>query len=65
MVSNPSQKQRLCACSIQNSLEQQVKEMRIKHSVDRNSQTFHEMMKEYFKNEQELCDWVVNVWNLS
>ena len=51
MVSNPSQKQQLLTCSIQNSLEQQFKEMRIKRSVNRKTQTFHEMMKEYFRNE--------------
>ena len=37
--------------------------MRIQRSSEPSQQTFHEMMKEYFKNTQELCDWIINLWN--
>ena len=36
--------------------------MRIRRSENRLSQEYHEMMKNYFKNEHELCDWILNLW---
>ena len=36
--------------------------MRIRRSENRVSQEYHEMMKNYFKNENELCDWILNLW---
>ena len=35
---------------------------RIKRSPNPKRQTYFEVVKDYFKNEQELCDWVLNVW---
>ena len=37
-------------------------EMRIRHSENPSRQTFHEMVKNYFKNNQEFCDWIINLW---
>ena len=42
--------------------EARFSEMRIRRSENRVSQEYHEMMKNYFKNEQELCDWILNLW---
>ena len=36
--------------------------MRIRRSENRLSQEYHEIMKNYFKNEHELCDWILNPW---
>ena len=33
--------------------------MRTKRSV---SDEYFKMMKKYFKNENELCDWILNLW---
>ena len=41
--------------------EAQFSAMRIRRSQNRVSQEYHEMMKNYFKNEQELCDWILNL----
>ena len=68
MVLCGSSTQQLFACSNQNSvmsteeMDQKFKEMRIKQSSNPKSQTFFEIIKAYFKNEQEMCDWILNVW---
>ena len=43
--------------------EAKFSEMRIRRSDNPARQSYHEMMKNYFKNEQELCDWIINLWN--
>ena len=45
-----------------NYFEARFSEMRIRRSENPARQTFHEMMKNYFKNNQELCDWIINLW---
>ena len=40
--------------------ETQFSEMRMRRNGVR--QEYHEMMKNYFKNEHELCDWILNLW---
>ena len=42
--------------------EARFSEMRIRRSQNRVSQEYHEMMKNYFKNEHELCEWILNLW---
>ena len=48
----------MCSSSkkINVDFEAQFSAMRIRRSKNRISQEYHEMMKEYFKNENELCD---------
>ena len=41
-------------------LEEQFSSIRIKRST---SNSYHELMKKYFKQENELCDWILNLWN--
>ena len=45
-----------------NYFEARFSEMRIRRSENPARQIFHEMMKNYFKNNQELCDWIINLW---
>ena len=40
--------------------EAQFSEMRMRRSGV--SQEYREIMKNYFKNEHELCDWILNLW---
>ena len=40
--------------------EGQFSEMRMRRSGV--SQEYREIMKNYFKNEHELCDWILNLW---
>ena len=42
--------------------EAQFSEMRIRRSENPARQTYHEMIKNYFKHNQELCDWIINLW---
>ena len=42
--------------------EASFSEMRIRCSDNPARQTYHEMTKNYFKNNQELCDWIINLW---
>ena len=42
--------------------EARFSEMRIRRSENPARQTYHEMIKNYFKNNQELCDWIINLW---
>ena len=71
MFSSGCEKQQLSASQNQGSamsddeMHQKFKEMRIQRSSDPLRQTYFEMIKSYFKNEQELRDWVLNVWNYS
>ena len=67
MVSSKCQEQQLAECLTENflandELKQKFKEMRIKRSPNPKRQTFFEMVKDYFRNEQELCDWILNVY---
>ena len=54
----------MCSSSkkINVDFEAQFSEKRIRQSKNRISQEYHEMMKEFFKNENELCDWILNLW---
>ena len=59
MVPGKRQKQQLAECSnesllVNDEIEQKFKEMRIKRSPNPRRQTFFEIVKEYFRNEQEL-----------
>ena len=42
--------------------EARFKEMRIRRSENPAKQSFQEMMKNYFKDNQELSDWIINLW---
>ena len=46
----------------ENDFEARFSEMRIRRSENPARQSFHEMMKNYFKHNQELCDWIINLW---
>ena len=47
---------------IDHDLEAKFSEMRIKRSRNQTKQKYHEIIKNYFRNEQGLCDWILNLW---